>query len=507
MINNQQIAKNTILLYFRMIFLMLISLLTSRVILQILGVEDYGIYNIVGGFVSFLGFINGAISSGTSRYITFAIGQKDIDKLNRVISTCKLVHFIIAFIILILGETLGLWFVMNKLIIPESRMMAALWVYHCSIVSVVVMVWSIPYNACIIAHEKMSAFAYISIYEAVMKLIIVLVLMTNYIDKLILYSVLLLCIQISIRLIYTKYCHRHFEESKVDMLYDKKLFLEIISFSGWNLWGNLAAALYTQGVNIVLNIFFGPIVNAARGISVTVQSAVQQFATNFQTAINPQITKSYASGNNDAMYTLVCRSSKFTFILLYAISLPILVETRFVINLWLGQVPNYTVNFIRLMLCICLVDAMANPFMTAAAATGKIKFYQLAISGILLLILPISYIVLWMGYAPESVFIVHLLITFLAYIVRLFIVRSMINISLVFYFRSVLMPSCIVCILSFGVMLIFDFMFSFGILSPFINILSSVLIVLILSYFLVLTPAEKTYFIKKIPILLAKLKK
>lgn len=498
MVNNKQIAKNTIFLYFRMIFLMLISLFTSRVILRTLGVEDYGIYNIVGGFVSLLSFLNGAISSSTSRYITFALGKNDSAKLFNTISTCKLTHLIIAIAVLLIGETLGLWFVLHQLVIPESRLVAALWVYHCSIISTAVMIYSVPYNACIIAHEKMSAFAYISIYEAVMKLAIVLILMTSHIDRLKLYAVLLLSIQISIRLIYTNYCHKNFEESKAKMRYDKDLFKEMFSFAGWNLCGNLAAALFTQGVNVVLNMFFGPVVNAARGIAVTIQSTVQQFATNFQTAINPQITKSYASGEHEAMHTLIYRSSKFTFILLSALSLPIILETKFIINLWLGQIPDYTVSFIRLMLCICIIDATANPFMTAAAATGNVRFYQLVIGGILLLIVPASYVVLRLGCVPESVFIVHLAIVLITFIVRLFIVRSMIHISIASYSRKVIVPSLVVSCLSTGIVLLFkSFMYTGFFYSLFVIVLSAVSVIA-LSYFILLDYNEKLFLYKKL---------
>lgn len=498
MVNNKQIAQNTILLYFRMIFLMLISLFTSRIILQALGVEDYGIYSIVGGFVSLLSFLNGAISSSTSRYIIFALGKNDSTKLFGTVSTCKLAHLIIAIAVLLIGETLGLWFILQKLVVPESRMAAALWVYHCSIISTAVMICSVPYNACIIAHEKMSAFAYISIYEAVMKLVIVFILATSHIDRLKLYAVLLLSIQISIRLIYTTYCHKHFEESKARMRYDKDLFKEVFSFAGWNLCGNLAAALFTQGVNVLLNMFFGPVVNAARGIAVTVQSTVQQFATNFQAAINPQITKTYASGEYEAMHTLICRSSKFTFILLSALSLPIIMETEFILSLWLGQVPDYTVSFIRVMLCICIVDATANPFMTAAAATGNVRFYQLVVGGILLLIVPVSYVALRLWCAPISVFIVHLAIVLITFIVRLFIVRSMIHISLAPYCRKVIVPSFIVGCLSTGIVYIFKSFMSTGLSYSLFAIVLSAASVIVLSYFILLNYNERSFLRKKL---------
>lgn len=360
------------------------------------------------------------------------------------------------------------------------------------------MIYSVPYNACIIAHEKMSAFAYISLYEAVMKLAIVFILTTSHIDRLKLYAILLLSIQISVRMIYTCYCHKHFKESKAKMRYDKKQFKEVISFAGWNLWGNLAAALFTQGVNVILNMFFGPVVNAARGIAVTVQSMIQQFATNFQTAINPQITKTYASGEQEAMHTLICRSSKFTFILLLALSLPVIVETKFILNLWLGQVPDYTVKFIRLMLCICIIDAMANPFMTAAAATGNVKVYQLIVGGILLLIVPVSYMALYMGYAPESVFIAHLIIALIAFIVRLFIICRMIGMSIHIYAKKVIIPSLIIGFISLSMTLSAKLMIPHGILYSILIIFSAIIIIGALSYYIGLSLNEKMFIRNKI---------
>ena len=395
--NNKRIAKNTVFLYLRTMLTMIVSLYTSRVILQILGVEDYGIYNVVGGFVTLMSFLSGAISSSTSRYITFALGKGDEKYLKDVFSTSLLAHLVIACIIVFIGETLGLWFVLNKLIIPEERMTAALVAYQIGLLSTVIYMWSIPYNACIIAHEKMSAFAYISIYEAVTKLLIVFLLVYIPIDKLISYSILLFAVQLSVRFIYSWYCRKNFVESKARFLWNKNLFKEMLKFAGWNLWGSTSYALFTQGVNILLNMFFGPVVNAARGIAIQVQSAVSLFATNFQAAVNPQITKSYANSELDVMHVLICRSSKYSFFLLFCLSLPIIIENNFILVLWLKEVPNYTPIFLQLMLWVCIIDAMSNPLMTAAAATGRVKVYQSIIGTILLMIVPISYIALSWG--------------------------------------------------------------------------------------------------------------
>ena len=350
--NNKRIAKNTLLLYGRMLLTMAISLYTSRVILKVLGVEDFGIYNVVGGIISMFAFINGGMVAATQRYITFEIGSGNTNQLKKVFSTSLQIHAIISVIIIILGETVGLWFLLEKLVIPESRMSAAIWVYQLSIVACIVNIMSIPYNADIIAHEKMSAFAYISIVEVVLKLLIVYMLVFSPLDKLIVYAVLLLVVQIAIRLIYTTYCKKHFEETSYSKCCDKSLVKEMASFAGWSFWGSLAGILYTQGLNMMLNIFFGPVVNAARAIAVQVQSAVQQFVTNFQMAINPQITKSYAKGDLNQMHNLMFRSARFSFLLLLLITLPVLLETNFLLTVWLKTVPENTFIFTQIKIYI-----------------------------------------------------------------------------------------------------------------------------------------------------------
>lgn len=315
--NSKRIAKNTLLLYFRMLFMMAVSLFTSRVILNTLGVEDYGINNVVGGIVAMFGFINSSMTSATQRYITFALGKGEKERLKTVFSTSLQIHSLIALLIVLLGETIGMWFLYNKMQIPSDRMEAAFWVLQCSIVSTVVMIISVPYNAAIIAHEKMSAFAYISVLEVVLKLLIVYILVVFSVDKLILYAFLFLGIQIFIRFCYSIYCNRHFKETKYRHVWDKALFKEMTGFAAWSLFGNLSAVLFTQGLNMLLNVFFGPAVNAARGVAVQVQHAIQQFVGNFQMALNPQITKNYAKGEMQEMYNLMYRSARFSFYLLF----------------------------------------------------------------------------------------------------------------------------------------------------------------------------------------------
>lgn len=497
-IENSRIAKNTILLYIRMLFLMAISLYTSRAILQILGVEDFGIYNVVGGFISLFGILNTAIGTSTSRYITFAIGKGDKYTLKKVFSICVLTHFIISIIILILAETIGLWFVINKLSIPEERFTASIWVYQSSIISAIVMILSVPYNADIIAHEKMSAFAYISIFEAIAKLCIVYILLIGHTDRLILFALLNFVIQMIIRCIYSNYCIKHFEESKFTFIWDKDLFQEILSFSSWNLLGSAAGTLFTSGVNVLLNMFFGPSVNAARGIATQIQSAVGQFSLNFQTAINPQITKCYASGELNRMHTLINRSTKFTFMLLLCISLPVIIETYYVLELWLGQVPNYTIVFIRIMLCISIVDAMANPLMKAASSNGNVKKYQIIVGGILLSIVPLSYIVLKLGGKPESVFIVHLCIALFAFFVRIYIVKPLVCLPINEYIKQALLP-CVKIAFTFFVIYLFIYnVANLEYVHYIIRIALIVIIFMITSYFVGLTKTEKIFIVVKI---------
>lgn len=446
--NNKRIAKNTLLLYVRTLFIMLITLYTSRVILNTLGVSDYGIYNVVGGVVAMFGFINGSMSSATQRYITFALGKGDMKNLQKVFSTALQIHFLIAILILLLGETVGLWFLYEKMQIPTDRMDAAFWVLQCSILSTVVMIISVPYNADIIVHEKMSAFAYISILEALLKLAVVYALSLSPYDKLIFYAFLILAVQLLIRFCYNNYCHRHFFESKYKHIWDKSLFKEMTGFAGWSMFGNLASVLFGQGLNMLLNVFFGPVVNAARAVSVQVQNAIQQFVGNFQMALNPQITKTYAKGEMKEMHQLMFRSARFSFYLLFLLSLPVLFETNFILTIWLKTVPENTVIFLRIMICISLLYTLSNPLMVANQATGKVKKYQAICGSILLMILPISYVCLRLGYPAYSVFIVHFIVESITQIVRMIMLKTLIDLRLKDYINNIYAKVITVTVLS-----------------------------------------------------------
>ena len=495
--NNKRIAKNTLMLYIRMFFTMLVSLYTSRVVLQTLGVEDFGIYNVVGGIISMFAFMNGAMVSSTQRYLNFNLATDNELRLRSVFSTSLQIHALIAIVIIVLGETVGLWLLKEKLVIPESRTSAAMWVYQCSIVACAVNIMSAPYNADIIAHEKMSAFAYISILEVTLKLAIVFLLILSPYDKLVVYALLILCVQLLIRGIYSGYCHRHFLESNFKAVIDKPLFKEMLGFAGWSFFGNLAAILYTQGLNMMLNIFFGPVVNAARGLAVQVQSAVQQFVSGFQTALNPQITKSYASGNLEQMHWLMFRSARFSFVLLFFISLPVLLETNFLLALWLKTVPENAVIFTQIMICISLVYTTANPCVIANQATGKVKVYQLVVGGILLTILPISYIVLKLGAPAYSVFIVHFCVESVAQFSRMLMLRNLISLSMLDYMKNIYIPIVVTVVAAVALPIVVHSQMNEGWMRLIVVGFASVVSVGVSSFLFGLTKTERDFFVDK----------
>ena len=498
--SNARIAKNTIYLYFRMILLMVVSLYTSRVVLATLGIDDYGIYNVVGGFIEMFGFLIGAMSGSTQRFITVTLGKGNEQEMGEVFATCMIAHGLIALLIFVLAETVGLWFVLEKLVIPSNRITAAMVVYQCSVISTIVIIISFLYNAEIIAHERMSAFAYISFFEAFSKLGLVFLLQLGKVDRLILYAILYLSTKIIVLLIYRYYRKLHFREARFKWYFNKRLLKEIVSFMGWNLWGGIAGTLMGQGINVLLNLFFGPVINAARGIAVQVQSAVQMFAVNFQTALNPQIMTSYASGDMQKMHMLLLRSTKFTFILLLCIMLPLILEIDFILNLWLKEVPTYTNVFVNLMLCISMIDAISNPLITAAAATGRIKVFQSIIGGISISIIPISYIVLKFGAAPYAVFLTHLAIAIVAFVTRLLIVKGLINLSIRHYINQVFLPCSYIAIISVTLSLAIKSTLPNTTASSTFIMVVTLTIVGIVSILLGLTGNERDFILSRLPL-------
>jgi len=427
---------------------MVVALYTSRVVLNTLGVEDFGIYNVVGGFVAMVGFLNNSMASATQRFLSYEIGKSDSSKLNKVFLMSVNIHFIIGVVIFILAETLGLWVVNSQLTIPPDRLNAANWVYQFSILAFLVNVISVPYNAAIIAHERMTVFAWVSIIEVSLKLLIVFILQWFGFDKLKFYAVLMFVVALIIRIVYGIYCNRNFIESKFRIYWDKSLFKTLISYAGWNLWGNSASVMAGQGVNLLLNIFFGPVVNAARGIAFQVRGAIIGFVLNLQMAVNPQIIKSYAVSNFSYMQQLIFQSSKFSFFLLYIISLPILLETDYILSLWLRVVPNYTVVFVRLIIVNVLIDSISGPLMTAAQATGNIKLYQAVVGGALLLVLPLSYLFLRLGGDAEITLYVSIVVSAIALFLRLFILKLLVNIDVKDFLLSVVVRILLISIIA-----------------------------------------------------------
>ncbi|MBQ0075128.1 MAG: lipopolysaccharide biosynthesis protein [Prevotella sp.] len=435
--NNKRIAKNTLLLYARMLLMMIISLYTSRVILNALGVEDYGIYNVVGGVVSMFSILSGSLSAAISRFITYELGKGDRERLRNVFCTAINVQIFLIIIISILLETVGLWFLNNKMVIPTDRLLAANWVFQFSVITFAIHLWSVPYNASIIAHERMSAFAYISIFDAIARLAISFVILKNPFDRLIYYAVLIFFVGLIQRFLYTSYCKRHFIECHFRLMYDKSITKEIFSFAGWNFIGSSSAILRDQGGNMILNLFFGPTVNAARGVAMSVNHTVTGFVTNFMTAINPQITKSYASGDRNYMFKLVFQGARLSYYILFILALPILFTTQYLLEIWLGIVPEHSVHFARLVLIFTLSESLANPLVTVMLATGNIRNYQLIVGGCQLLNLPVSYMFLCIGYPPESVFMVAIGISALCEMMRLIMLRKMIKLSVRSFLRNV----------------------------------------------------------------------
>lgn len=427
------------MLYVRMLFGMLVSLYTSRVVLQALGVEDYGIYNVVGGVVAMFSLISNSLSSSVSRFLTFELGRGDIQQLKKVFSTSLCIHFVLAGIVLLLAESIGVWFLNVRMTIPADRLYAANWVFQASLIAFMFGLFSVPYNASIVAHEKMTAFAYIGILDIILRLCVVLFVayMPFSFDRLIVYSLLLVVVGVFMQAIYCIYCQQHFDECHLRFKFDRNSWKAMSSFAGWNFIGCTASLLKDQGVNVLLNLFGGPAVNAARGIASSVNTLISSFSGNFMTALNPQITKSYAVGNYDYMFSLVERGSRFSYYILLIFALPFLFETEFILTLWLKNYPEHTINFVRLILLVTLCDILSNTLINLQLATGKLRNYQLAVGGMLLMNFPFSYLCLKKGCSPESVLVVAFVVAICCLFLRLLFLRKMVKLSIRRYLLSV----------------------------------------------------------------------
>lgn len=438
-VDNKRIAKNTLVLYVRMLFGMLVSLYTSRVVLQVLGVEDYGVWNVVGGVMSMFSLLTSSLSSAISRFITFGLGQNDAKRLKRIFSVSVSIICLLALIVIIVAEIIGVWFLNTHMNIPVARLEAANWVLQCLIISFSIGLIISPYSAAIIAHEKMKAFAYIGIIELVLKLVIVYMLSLSSFDKLKVYSVLTVFVASSMFCIYNVYCRKRFAECSYEYVYDKQLVKSMFGFAGWNFLGTGTWLLNTQGINILMNIFFGVGVNAARGIAAQVDGVVQSFASNFTTALNPQIVKSYAAGDLDYMHTLICRGAKYSYFLMFFFALPLTLEANKVLSIWLGVVPEHTIMFVRLTLMSSLIIVMANTLVTAQLATGKIKKYQIIVTLFGIWVFPLSYLFFKLGFPPEAAYIVYFAIYFGLIFVRIYLVKDLIKMPWMKYVKEVLL--------------------------------------------------------------------
>lgn len=441
---NKLVMKNTLMLYVRMFVIMGVTLFTSRVVLEALGEVDYGIYNVVAGVVVMMDFINAALYGATIRFMTYVMETGDSEVRNRTFSSIKFVHLVIGILTLVLGETVGLWFVMNKLTIPDSAMTATFWTYQCALLVLFISEISLPYSALIMAYERMSVFAYISVIEALLKLGIAYLVLYSTVDRLILYSVLFLAIQLLLRFVYAGYCNRHFVESKVKIRYDREDVRQIGKFTSWTILGSLTGMINTQGSNILLNIYFGPVVNTARGIAAQVHVACMKFCTNFQVAVKPQIIKSYSVGEIARMHNLVLISVKLCLFLTLIIVTPIYYYCEPILNIWLVQFPEETVFFVKIILIQQIFYSIGYPLTSAIEATGRLKTYQLAVCSVAILMVPVAWILLRFAHiSADMVMVIWLTFTILSELVRILVVCPRIGMKLTAYLHRVVVYSII----------------------------------------------------------------
>lgn len=443
------------MLYVRMLLIMLVTLYTSRVIINALGVVDFGIYNIIAGVVILFSFLNSAMTAASQRYLSVAIGTNDETFIQRVFSASLISHLILVVAIVLIAETIGLWFINEKLVIPDERRAAALATYHIVVVITSLNIIRVPFNATIISHERMSFYAYMSILEAILKLVIVCILQFFDLDKLILYSLLLMLVTVLINVAYLYYCIKHFSGHKIILVTSKRLLKEMSAFSGWNIFGGIADVGYKQGTNIILNIFCGVTLNAALGITNQIRTAIYSFVSNLQIAANPQIIKSYAEQDCERVHALVCSISKYSYFLMLLLAIPLIINMDYLLRLWLINPPEHSVTFSQLILIFCLFDSLSGPLWASMQATGEIRNYLLWTSSMLLLNLPLTYIALWLGYVPESILIIQIIIVILTLVIRVYFSKKYISLSYTMYLRSVIFPILLTTLFSVPLPLLF----------------------------------------------------
>lgn len=488
---NKRIAKNTMLLYGRMGLMMIISFFTARITLEALGVVNYGINNVVGGLASMFSLISNSLSSSVGRFMTFGLGEGNKEKLNRIFITSINIHIILAIIVVIAIETIGVWFLVNKMVIPPDRLIAAHWVLQCSTITFVVGLLSVPYNASIVSHERTDIYAYFSIFDAIARLAIVFAIKHYGGDKLILLAIVSLIPTVIKQIYYQYFCRKNFSECHYTPLWDQKTFKEMFGFAGWNFIGASSALMKDQGVNIAINFFTGPIVNTARGIAMQINVTIGIFLSNFTIAIKPQIIKEYAAGNLERMHKLIFKGTRLLFYLFLLLSLPFFFEIETILYIWLGQIPEHTILFTRLVILLCLVDTLSNTLITAQLATGRIRNYQIVVGGTQMLNFPISYILLRLGFFPEVTLIVAIIISLLCLLERLLFLRTMIELPSFKFAKEVLLNTIIVTIIASPLPAIFFFSIHDVTCRFFIVCISSVISVIVAIYFFGFNKNEK----------------
>lgn len=496
--NNKRIARNTILLYMRMVAIMLVSVFTSRITLEALGVEEYGIYNVVGGFIGMFALFRAGFVTTTQRFITYDLGRGDQRELNNTYNTCTIIFVVVSLIILIVAESFGIWFLNNKLVIPPERMNAAFWVFQLSLISLIVGLLGVTQNALIIAHERMGVFAGISVYEVAAKLAIAYAVFNAPFDKLVFYAAMICFVDVSIRIIYSVYCTRKFREARFALEFNRDKFKRIFKFTGWTMLGGIGVIVKNQGVNIVLNLFFGPVVNAARGLATQVQGAVQGFVTNFQMALNPQIVKTYSAGELRATYELVFRSSKFSFCLLYVFALPLMLETDTVLGIWLKQVPDYTALFIRMMFLVALVETLTNPIVRTTEASGNVMIDQIVAGGADIATVVMSYFALQIFDNPVVVYIIMFVESAILLSARLIIANRKAGIPVAAFCKQVVVKVVLLSTVTSVPMFLLCRCMEEGLLRFLVVVPVAVLMVIICSWFTVFTVSERNTITRKV---------
>ena len=481
-----------------MFITILVSLYTSRIVLQVLGASDYGLYSVVAGVLTMFAMFNGALTTGTQRFLNYAMGEGDDEKLKKTFSIAFTLHVYVVLVLFVIGQTIGYWFVVNYLNIPDGRMTAAIWVYELSLLSFLISLVQIPFQSCIIAHEHMNIYAYMSIYDVVMKLIVIFLIQFLTYDKLILYAVLIFAVHTSSVVIYNRYCRHHYEECRFKMDSDKGMMKEIAMYSGWNLLGGSIGPITNQGVNILLNIFCGTIVNAARGLSITVSTYVIQFVSNFQMAANPQIVKLYAAKENEKFYRLIVNNCRISVYLFLLIAIPVFIEIEFVLGIWLGDYPDYTEVFIQIILVQSFFQAINRPINMSVHASGNIKWMNITNAVFMLIVLPACYVVLKLGYSPVVVYWVNVLFFATDNVVCLYFSHKYTRLPLGKILKDVYLNSIIGATLMFIIPYMISLQMNEGVIRFFVIGSVSMVASMVVIYFLGLTPGMRTLVKEKI---------